>query len=291
MHIPTLQSFSDPMQGSVAHIILLNFVRKIDTLKSPISNAIKRLTLDSEIQLFHNQMKYPWGKIMMLENNAERNIQQNHYYALKDLTTVVKIIQKENFVRLLVKTDPEFKTLLNKSICLVNELLAKIKNKEILGFSTLTTSTFALFEANNNNNLNVKLEIKRCVKSIKIAWQTIWTKFKTTKNAFEFVLHDLNPEFEIKLSKNKPIAINSDMFLLTIDNSENICIWIRLNGSLFKTKQSATGPLKWLDTENIHTDSKPTWWLSAIGRVNIEYPEKQNTDVELLDDFSATTIY
>ena len=291
MQIPGLQSFSDPLQGSVSHIILLNFVRKIETLNLPISNAMKRITLDAEIQLFHNQMKYPWGKIVMLEKNAEKNIQQNRYYALKDLTTVIKTIQKENFVRLLLKTDPEFKILLNKSICLVNELLAKIKNNEILGFTSLTYSTFAKFEANNNNNLNVKLEIIRCTKAIKIAWQSIWTKFKLAKNAFEFVLHDLNTEFEIKISKCKPTITDSDMFLLTIDNKENIRIWIRLSGSLFKAIPSTTKPLKWLNSDNIHTESKSSWYLSAVGRVNITYPEPLDTDVELLDDFSATSIY
>ena len=125
MHIPGLQSFSDPLQGSVAHIILLNFVRRTETIRSPITNAMKRIILDSEIHLFHNQMKYPWGKLMMLEKNAKNNDQQNQYYALKDLFTVIKIIKKENFVRLLLKTDPEFRNLLNKSIGLVNKLLSK----------------------------------------------------------------------------------------------------------------------------------------------------------------------
>ena len=235
MHIPGLQSFSDPLQGSVSHIILMNFVRKIKTIKSPISNAMKRITLDAEIQLFHNQMKYPWGKIMMLEKNAENNNQQNQYFALKDLFTVVKIIKRENFVKLLLKTDPEFKNLYNKSVELVNTLISKLQTNEILGFSGLTASTYALFESTNNDNFNVKLEIIRCVKSIKVTWQNTWTKFKLAKNAFEFVLHDLNTEFEIKLSTNRPETTNSDMFIMALNINDEIKIWIRVNKSLFES--------------------------------------------------------
>jgi hypothetical protein len=291
MHVPGLQSFSDPLQDSVSHVILINYVRKINTMKSPISNAMKRVILDAEIQLFHNQMKYPWGKIVMLEKNAENSNQQNQYYAIKDLYTVIKIIQKENFVRLLVKTDPEFKNLLNKSITLVNELLKKLQSKEILGFTGLTASTFALFEANNNNNFNVKLQVINCVKTIKIAWQNTWTKFKLAKNAFEFVLHDLNTEFEIKLKNSQPSTNYDDMFILAIDNNEDIRIWIRLNGKLFKAKPSSGGPLKWVETDEFIIEKTTSWWLSATKVKHIEYREQKEMYTELLDDFSSTNLY
>ena len=76
-----------------------------------------------------------------------------------------------------------------------------------------------------------------------------------------------------------------------MNNKENLRIWIRLNGSLFKARPSAERPLKWLDSEKINTESKPTWWLAAISRVNLTQIESIITDTELLDDFSSTTLY
>ena len=291
MHIPGLQSYSDPIQDSVAQIILLNFVRKMKSVPNPTSNAVKRMTLDAEIKLFHNQMKYPWGKIVMLERNSEKTDTQNHYYAIKDLTTVIKIMKKENMVRILMKTDPEFKILLKKAITMTNELLAELKTHEILGYSGLTASTFALYSARENNNFNVKLNLERCVKAIKMTWQNIWTKFKSARHAFEFVLHDLNSEFEIKLNTFQPISGNANIILLTISENENIMLWARLNGKTFKAKVTFNCPLEWVEKEQIKITNTPLWFLSAIEKRKFINDSPSEMDSELLDKFSSTACY
>ena len=116
------------------------------------------------------------------------------------------------------------------------------------------------------------------------------TKFNLTKSAFDYVLHNLNTEFAITLTKNKPQEGNTNIFALAIDNNEDIKLWIKLDNSLYKAKPSLTSPLKWLETEHICTETKSLWWLSAVGRPNIKNSDKSDVYIELLDDLSATTI-
>ena len=86
MLIPGIQKFAEPIQGSIAHIIMLNFARRMQKISSSRGDAMILLNLRIEIQLFHDQMKFPWGQICMLEKNALCTIPINQYYAIKALS-------------------------------------------------------------------------------------------------------------------------------------------------------------------------------------------------------------
>jgi hypothetical protein len=293
MHIPGLQSFADPLQGSIAHIILINFVRRMNVVSNQGSRALKNITLIGELQLFHDQMKHPWGKILNLESNAKSTIDQNQYYALKDLKLIIGIIERENFVKLLLKTDKEFNNLWFKAVKTTNELLDNVSKKDILGYKDLTASTFALFLfENRNQEFNLSLNLIECVKTIKVAWQNIWAKYNATKNAFNYILRDQNSEYIIRLGIEEPENLFENMFAMAINTEEEIRIWVRLNGSIKKSRPS-TRALKWIESERIHTDMnpKPSWWLTAIENNNLADILSTASEFNLREDLTNTTIY
>ena len=127
MFIPGAPSFAEPIQGTIAHIIMSNFARRMRELPIGQTDALILINLRIEIQLFHDQMKYPWGQLCMMEKNAMNTEPINQYYAIKALSNVVKIINKENFVKLMNKTDDDFNLLWRKAIIEVEKFFIEAR--------------------------------------------------------------------------------------------------------------------------------------------------------------------
>ena len=277
MFIPGAPTFAEPIQGSIAHIIMMNFARRMRELPIGQTNALILINLRLEIQLFHDQMKYPWGQIVNMERNAEQNTPMTNYYAIKSLSNIVKIINRENFVKLLYKTDLEFYNIWRKSMTEVDKFYDKIQKFEILDLNNLTASTISLhINTSRENNLNQLL--LEAIKQVKIAWQTIWEKFKLTRTAFDYVLSDKNHNFEIKLSNRKPFIQDEIMIMLSCNNSDEIRLWARTDINLYKARAS-TRKLKWVVTDGIYTKSNPTWWLYAIKHIDLDYEENNFANI------------
>jgi hypothetical protein len=289
MFIPGAPSFAEPMQGSIAHIILMNYARKMEEFRSRDSEPLNILNLRNEIQLFHDQMKYPWGQLLMLEKNANNNSNLSQYYAIKALANVVNIIEKENFVKLLRKTDQEFETLWDSATKNVNKFLEEISKFELLDNKEITASTLSLFNQIKRERNYVQKSMIKAVGKIKVAWQTIWEKFKLTRKAFEYVLSDLNDAFEITLSREKPVVQDQVLFILAVNKYNEIRIWARGTSNLFKAVP-AKRILKWNITEAIYTEMRTDWWLSAVKRAFPD-PEINNYANICREDRTDTTVY
>ena len=54
-------------------------------------------------------MRYPFGQIVMMERNIKSDQPTRHYYAFKALSTIIELVERENFVKQLLTTDLEFK--------------------------------------------------------------------------------------------------------------------------------------------------------------------------------------
>ena len=288
MIIPGATKFAGPMQGSIAHIILMNYARKMEEFRTRDSESLIILTLRNEIQLFHDQMKYPWGQLLMLEKNANSDIEVNRYYAIKSLTNVVNIIEQENFVKLLRTTDQEFESLWEPAIGLANKLLKEISKFEILENVEITASTLSLFNKIKREKDYVNKTLVKIVDCIKTAWQSIWDKFKLVKKSFEYVLSDLNEDYDIKLSKTQPYIQDESLFIIAINKYSNIRLWGRGKSSLFKAVP-AERLLKWKSVDHIYTEMRTDWWLSAIKRIDADY--NANTYANMTRDTTDTTVY
>jgi hypothetical protein len=287
MIIPGIPTFAESVQGTIAHIIMLNFARRMkDTIGSK-SEAIILLNLRVEIQLFHDQMKYPWGQICMLEKNALCVDSINQYYAIKSLANVVKIIKNENFVKLLRKTDQDFSDLWEKATSEVDKFYKDIKKLEILEYDRITASTVSLYNKSKGEENFLQESLIKAVNRVKMAWQTIWAKFKQTKKGFNYILSAKNLNFEIALSDIEPTVHNEIMIMLSCNDDNEIRLWARNNTQLFKSVVSKR-PLKWMPTEKVFTTSKPTWWLYALKNFDLE---QQNNYATISQALTQTTDY
>jgi hypothetical protein len=288
MIIPGATAFAEPMQGSIAHIILMNFARKMEEFRTRDSEPLTILTLRNEIQLFHNQMKYPWGQLLMLEKNAKTNIEINQYYALKSLTTVVKIIDRENFVKLLRTTDQEFEALWGAALKEAKKLIKEISRFEILENVEITASTLSLYNKIKREKDYVHKNLIKIVDKIKFAWQFIWDQFKLTRKAFDFVLSDLNDDFDIKLSKIKPFIQDESLLVVAVNKYSDIRLWGRGKAGIFKAVP-AERLLKWKSVDQIDTEMRTDWWLSAIKKIDADY--KANSYANMTKTNTDTTVY
>ena len=288
MFIPGAPSFAEPIQGTIAHIIMLNFARRMKELPVGQTNAMILLNLRIEIQLFNDQMRYPWGQLVMMENNALNSKPINQYYAIKSLSNVVKIINKENFVKIMIKTDADFNLLWQRAITEVNKFYTEIRELEILNLTHLTASTVTLFNRLKGKEDYLNESLMKAITQVKIAWQSIWAKFKATKKAFEYVLSDKNGNFDIKLSNTKPFIQDEILIILACNNNNEIRLWARSSVNLFKARVS-TRQLKWVDTEKFHTNSNPAWWLYAIKKIDLD--QEENTYANISRPDTITTDY
>ena len=134
-------AFIEPLQDPIAHLIMRAFQRKTATISDIAENRKIRILTD-EIENFHDQLKYPFGKICMMERNAESDVITRQYYAVKELANIVEVIEDENFVRYLNETDGNFSDswLIAKTKILNwhNEIL----EYELLKGDVITPSTF-----------------------------------------------------------------------------------------------------------------------------------------------------
>jgi hypothetical protein len=287
MFIRGAPAFAEPIQGSIAHIIMMNFTRKMEQFPQNGENMIL-LNFRIEIQLFHDQMKYPWGQICNLENNANSDKHVNIYYAIKSLANVVKIINRENFIRVLMKTDNDFATLWQQAITEVDKFYEDIQKIEILGCSNITASTVSLYNRINGAENEMKKSLTKAVTKVKVAWQTVWEKFKLTRTAFDYVLSDKNVNFDIKLTKIRPQDNNDIMIMLSCSSDEDIRLWARTDVGLFKARVTLR-QIKWVVTEKIFTNSKPTWWLYALKR--FDFDRESNNYANICRPETFTTDY
>jgi hypothetical protein len=288
MFIPGAPTFAEPVQGTIVHIIMMNYARRIEILPDNQSEAMILMNLRIEIQLFHDQMKFPWGQIVMLERNALCVKPINQYYAIKALTNVVKIINRENFIKLLLKTDQDFRLLWQEATKEVIKFYEDMKDLEILDLDHVTASTVALYTktVGKENDLNKKLI--KAVNRVKIAWQSVWAKFNQTRKCFDYVLSDKNENFDIKLTNTQPTVRDEIMIMLSVNDNNEVRLWARSNISLFKAR-IANRHLKWVETERIFTTSEPTWWLYAIKRFDLD--QESNTYANICRPETFTTDY
>ena len=286
-------AFVAPLQDPVAHLIMRAFQRKTTTI-SEIAEDQKITILRDEIENFHDQLKYPFGKICMMERNAESDNHTRQYYALKELSNIIEVIEDENFVRYLKETDGKFadawliaKT---KIINWHNEIL----NYELLKGDVITSSTFNYFRAVTNDDNYIKSTIISCVKAVKNAWQIIWYKFLNAKTAFSHILENKNNVFEYNLTKIKPELGLENYFVFAINTNNNIRLWANLTDGLFKARPT-TRKLKWINTDSVSTNITPVWWLYASERINNNAIIQTTKNTEDRDDlsynFAASTIY
>ena len=66
-----IQSFAQPLQEPLSHLILKGFERKIKNLGRQINKRTIRSILSHEIENFNDQMRYPFGQIVMMERNIK----------------------------------------------------------------------------------------------------------------------------------------------------------------------------------------------------------------------------
>ena len=285
-------AFIEPLQDPVAHLIMRAFQRKTATISDITENQTKQILRD-EIENFHDQLRYPFGKICMMERNAESDHITRQYYAVKELANIVEVIEDENFVRYLKETDGNFSDawLIAKTKILNwhNEILAY----ELLKGDVITSSTFNFFRATVNDDNYVKKSTLSCVKAVKAAWQLIWYKFLNTKLCFSHITENKNNIFEYNLTQIKPEFENEKYFVLAINANNNIRLWANLADGLFKARPTSRR-LKWINTSVFSTNITPSWWLYASENNNaIIHSSKDNTnDLDNLScNFASSTIY
>jgi hypothetical protein len=170
----------------------------------------------------------------------------------------------------------------------VKDLKNEIARFEILQKVEITASTLSLFNKIKRENDYVHKNLVKIVSAIKIAWQNIWDKFNLAKKAFEYVLSDLNEDFDIKLSKTKPYVQDESLLILAINKYSSIRVWGRGKAGLFKAVPCER-LLKWVSTEDIYTEMRTDWWLSAIKRIDADF--KANTYENMTRESTNTTVY
>lgn len=288
MFIPGAPSFAEPLQGSIAHIIMMNFARRMEEFRSRDSQALNWRTLKNEINLFHDQMRYPWGQILSLETNAKSENKLNFYCAVRNLTNVVNIVESENYVKLLNKTDTEFECLWTSAKNTVIKFQKELLRFEILNGSEITASTVDLFNNIKREDKYLQKSLIKATDKVKIAWQTIWEKFKVTKKGFEYLFSELNGHFDIKISKIQPFVQDEILIILAVNKYNDIRMWARANTSLFKSI-ATDRPLKWVPTETIFTRKRVDWWVSAIKKIDLD--QEENNFANICREESESTVY
>jgi hypothetical protein len=294
INMPGANAFVAPLQDPISHLILRAFQRKAATI-SEISEEEKQATLKDEIENFHTQLKYPFGKICMMERNAESDNFDRQYYAVKELSVIIEVIEDENFVRYLKETDENFANAWLMARSKIINWHKEILDYELLKSDVITSSTFNFFRAQLNDNNYIKRTTLSCVKAVKTAWQIIWYKFLDSKKSFAHITENRTNSFEYALTKNKPTLGHEKFFVLAINANNNIRLWANLEDGLFKARPT-TRKLKWIKTDAVSTNITPVWWLYASELGN-NYATFQSLKDKLIDqddlsnNFSATTIY
>ena len=121
----------------------------------------------------------------------------------------------------------------------------------------------------------------------------IWKKFLNARIAFSHILENKDNRYIYRLSKIKPtLGLEEKFFLLAINETNNIRLWINLEEGLYKARPT-TRLLKWINIDSVSTDINPTWFLYAIKNNNnsVTSDESNNDLDDLSQNFTATTIY
>ena len=224
----------------------------------------------------------------MLEKNANSEDHMNIYYAIKSLANVVKTINRENFVKILNKTDNDFSTLWSQATKEVDKFYQEMQKIEILKLNHISASTVSLYNKIKGEDDCLNKPLTKAISRVKIAWQSIWEKFKLTRKAFDYVLSDKNSNFDIGLSKTRPETNNDIMIMLSCDANEQVRLWARTDVSLFKARVTLR-PLKWVVTEKIETSVEPLWWLYAIRKLDLD--RESNNYANICREETFTTDY
>jgi hypothetical protein len=287
-------AFIAPLQDPVAHLILRGFQRKTATISDIAENQKKQILRD-EIENFHDQLRYPFGKICMMERNSDSVIFTRQYYAVKELSVIVEVIEDENFVRYLKETDGCFADAWLIAKTKIYNWQSEILEYELLKGDIITSSTFNYYRSVINDDNYIKESTKSCVKAVKNAWQLIWYKFLNAKVAFSHIIENKNNSFSYQLSNVKPEFDDEKYFVLAINANNNIRLWANPADGLFKARPT-TRKLKWIHTDTISTNITPLWWLYASEMQNnnatIESVKTHDTvRDDLSNNFSASTIY
>jgi hypothetical protein len=286
-------AFVEPLQDPIAHLIMRAFQRKTADFEN-ITETQKIDILLNEIENFHDQLRYPFGKICMMQRNAESQDFTRQYYAIKELSFITEVIEDENFVRYLKETDGNFADAWAISKNKILEWHKEILSYELLKGDVITSTTFNYFRAIKRDDNYILEKNIECVKAVKYAWQMIWHKFLNAKTAFSHITENRDNMFSYRLTRFRPSLENERYFLLGINAQNNLRLWANLEKGLFKARPT-TRKLKWVKTDLQTTDITPVWWLYACEDNNAIIQTDKNNNVEDRDDlsydFSATTIY
>jgi hypothetical protein len=285
------QSFAQPLQEPISHLILMGFERRIKSVKSPLSKNIINTILNHEIDNFHDQLRYPFGQICMIEKNLKSSNQTNHYYAVKGLENITNLIDSENFTQMLIKTDPEFRQNWVDAKNLTNNWLNKMIRHEIADGIKVTPSTLQFLNRKNKNNDYVKTNTLECIAELKNSWQIIWRKFCDIKRSFDFILKDKNNADITYGLVDYPPEVDENFFMVAIDELHNVRMWHAVKDVLYKSKATQR-PTKWVKVEEIFSTKIPKWWLFAKEKIR-DTQGTHNCDLsdDLSENLSTTTIY
>ena len=285
-------AFVEPLQDPISHLILRGFQRKVRDMEQ-VSEVQKIEILRNEIENFNEQLRYPYGKICMAENNATSNLFSRQYYAIKDLKNLIEVIDNENFVRYLFKTDEVFRDSWVAAKNRTFKWRKEILDHELLRGDSITSSTFGLFRSLKNDDDYIKKSTSGCIIAIRYSWQMIWRKFLNAKVAFNHVIENMDNNFIYRLSQIKPQLGTENFFMLAISKNNSIRMWLNVDEGLFKARPT-TRLLKWVNCDIVSTDINPTWYLYAVINNNnsISSNDDNNSDRDDLSyDLAATTIY
>ena len=281
-------SFAYPLQGPISHLILRGFERRMAKRKKPHLLRTIRAVLKEEIDLFHNQLKFPFGQICSMQRNIKENTECNTYYAIKTLSTIIGIIECENYVQTLLFTDLEFKISWRDIKLKVKDWLEVITTNELDEGLHLTPSTLNLNTTAQREK--IREDARVLIEGVKDSWQIIWRQFNDVKRAFEFVLVDQpNSDLIYNITDFKPSFID-DFFNLSIDSEHNIRLWHSKNKIISKA-MAKNKPIAWSKVDEVYTSTKPTWYI-YVKKLLLNNQSDSENESEICSVLrSGTTLY
>jgi hypothetical protein len=274
------------LEDCIAHLIMANFERKMSSGGKQQNRLIE---LQSEIDYFNDQLRFPFGQICNIEKNLEAKTNIKLYYAIKSLPGLITNIENEIYTLKLSESNVEFNHLWTNAKKLVSEWLFKLKTFERSNSQNISMSTLVLLL--NDKKIDPVKETNECFTAIKTAWQTIWDRFNIVRSAFRFVTNNSNSEFDVKLTKTEPLKCSRDYFFLAIDNHQHVRLFARAQMLKYKARP-ANRTLKWVKVDELITETIPTWWISVTRKPPSKLiPIKEESDSDRNHSRNDSTIY
>ena len=164
------------LQRVITHQILKEFAKNMEATHH--SNPIG--TFRNTIFEMNQTMRSPFGKIENIVKNASKNTHQCDVYAIKELQSMVTILEKEDYFNRSIRLNEQLESEWSNAKDSVDLFITSLKSYGSRNDTGVTSGDISRCRS-DKGDAYIKDTLKLSIDSIKSCWQTVWHQFQDVR--------------------------------------------------------------------------------------------------------------